>query len=46
MRDVIVVIPGISGSALAIGDPSNEVWGLSTNAVIKNLLVRLFECPR
>jgi hypothetical protein len=36
MRDLVVVIPGILGSALE--RKGKEVWGLSGQAVIDNLL--------
>jgi pimeloyl-ACP methyl ester carboxylesterase len=38
MADVVVIIPGITGSVLAIGDDRNEVWGLSGRAIMKGVV--------
>jgi pimeloyl-ACP methyl ester carboxylesterase len=38
MSDIVVVLPGITGSMLAIGDDRNVVWGLSGRAVMNGVL--------
>jgi hypothetical protein len=34
MSDLVVVVPGISGSVLAIGEPQREVWARSGRAIM------------
>ncbi len=38
MPDVVVVVPGVTGSVLAQGEDTNEVWGLSGRAVMNGVL--------
>jgi hypothetical protein len=37
MPDLVVVVPGITGSVLAVGDDKNEVWGLSGRAIMNGV---------